>query len=252
MMRRALFILPLLTLLLAGCALCGQLDPRRKAPEAAAAPDGAAAAGEPTAEPTPNAADIAAGLEAESWQRRMAAAHAPVGRDDIPIEERVVMLADALRREIADPSTEPPPDGSYLSVEGMMRLRLVRSLGAQGEDAIPVLRQHAQDASGATRDSYLIALGYLGDASVAPDLREALRSSPDPVIRMDAARALGALGDREAIPVLKDALADPYVAEAESSLGAYHVYPVREQAAGALVALGVSVERRGATFTVRP
>ena len=67
-----------------------------------------------------------------------------------------------------------------------------------------------------------------------------------------SARVLGLLGYREAIPALQAALEDPYVSEGEDSLGTYTIYPVREQAAGALEALGVTVERDGDTFTVSP
>jgi len=242
--------LPLL--LVAGCTLCPLVGGRRQGDEPTPAASAVEGEATPTAVPTPDAATLDQALSEGDWETRMAAAHAVPGRDDIPLQNRVDMLSDALAREVDQPSGEPQPDHTYLSAAGMLRVRLTRSLGDLGGSAAKMLRQRASDAQGDARASYLVALGYMGEKDVAPELRDALQSSPDPVVRMDAARVLGILGDREAIPALQAALADPFVAEGRDSLGTYSLYPVREQAAGALHAMGVTVERDGDTFTARP
>lgn len=239
----------LVLLLITSCTMCPLLSGRRSSDEPT--PIAESVAGAATPEPTPDAATLVQALEDGDWETRLAAAHAVPEREDIPLPDRVTVLADAVQREVEQPSAEPQPDHSYLPVSGVVRLRLARSLGALGDDAIALLRDRAAAAEGDVRYSYLIALGYLGDRDVAPELGDALQSS-DPVIRMDAARVLGLLGYREAIPALQAALEDPYVSEGEDSLGTYTIYPVREQAAGALEALGVTVERDGDTFTVSP
>lgn len=251
LLLRALRIaLPLV--LVTGCTLCSLVGGRRQGgvPTPAAGIVGGEDA--PAAVPTPDAATLGRALAEGDWDTRLAAAHAVPGRNDIPLQSRVDMLADALAQEVDQPSGEPQPDHTYLSAAGMLRVRLTRSLGNLGDDAVEMLRQRAADAEGDARLSCLIALGHMGDEEVAPELRDALRSSQDPVIRMDAARVLGILGDREAIPALRAALADPFVAEGRDSLGTYTIYPVREQAAGALHALGVTLERDGDTFSARP
>lgn len=246
-------LIALVLLLLTGCTLCPLTGGRRSGgdptPTSAVAAEGQ---GTPTPEPTPDAATLERALSEGDWATRMAAAHAVPQRDDVPLQTRVDMLADALAREVDQPTGEPQPDHTYLPAAGMMRIRLTRSLGDLGDKATAMLRARAAEEEGDVHLSYLIALGYMGDVEVAPALRDALQSSGEPVIRMDAARVLGLLGDDEAIPALQAALEDPYVAEGRDSLGSYRIYPVREQAAGALQALGVTVARDGDTFTARP
>lgn len=249
---RAALIVLLMLLVVTGCTVCPLLGGRRSVAEATAMPDAVTEEGTPAPEPTPDAATLEQALADGAWETRMAAAHAVPQRLDIPLPDRVAMLSEALEREISQPSAEPQPDHSYLPVSGVVRLRLVRGLGSLGDDALAMLRDRAAEAEGDARASYLIALGYLGDKQVVAELCDVVQESEDPVLRMDAARVLGLLGNRQAIPALQTALADPFVSEGRDSLGTYSIYPVREQAAGALKLLGVAVERDGDTFTARP
>jgi len=217
-----------------------------------------AARATPTAEqtpaptPTPDADALTATLTGGDIPYRLSIARTLAGREDIPVARRAEMLAAALIGEVAAPSTDAPRiRDTYLPAEGVLRIALVRGLSELGAEALPTVRQAAEGASGLAREHLLVALAYLGDADAFPAVREVLRGSGDPVARMDAARALGVAGDREAIPDLVGALEDPYRVEARDSLGAFTIYPVREQAVGALDALGVAVARHeGGVFTV--
>ncbi|MCJ7736731.1 MAG: HEAT repeat domain-containing protein, partial [Anaerolineae bacterium] len=120
-----------------------------------------------------------------------------------------------------------------------------RALSELGPAAISALREAADGASGEVREHILVALVYAGDREAVPHTRELVTQASSPAVRMDAARALGQAGDLEAIPQLAAALQDSYVVTGEDDLGAYTMYPVREQAAAALRALGVTVERLG-------
>ena len=210
------------------------------------------AEGTPAPTPTPDANALADTLASGEVPYRLSIARTLAGRDDIPVERRAEMLVAALAAEVAAPSTEAPRiRDTYLSADGVLRLALVRGLAELGAEALPTVRQAAEGATGVAREHLLVARAYLGDAEAFPAVREVLRGSGDPVARMDAARALGVAGDAEAIPDLVGALEDPYRVEARDSLGEFTIYPVREQAVGALDALGVAVTRQTSdTFTV--
>ena len=195
--------------------------------------------------PTPGLAAIKALLTSPAYDLRLATARSLSQREDIALEDRAWLLVDALQAEVDHPSTDAPPvRDSYLAPDQMLRLILVRTLSELGDAAQPTLQAALVDADGLARDHLLIALACLGDPAALPEVRDLILSSPDIVVRMDGARALGVAGDGEAIAVLEQALADPARVEAHDSLGAYTVYPVREQAALALETLGVPVVRQ--------
>lgn len=206
----------------------------------------------PAPTPTPDADALARTLEGDEVPYRLSIARTLAQREDIPVERRAEMLVTALAAEAAAPSTDAPRiRDTYLTPDGVLRLGLVRGLSELGAGALPTVRQAAEGANGVAREHLLVARAYLGDTEAFPAVREVLRASGDPVARMDAARALGVAGDREAIPDLVQALEDPYRVEARDSLGEFTIYPVREQAVGALDALGVAVTRQTSdTFTV--
>jgi HEAT repeat protein len=257
--RQALFILIAVVVLAAALGGGYLLWQRSQRPDLAtllaevrAARSTPTAEGTPAPTPTPDANALADTLASGEVPYRLSIARTLAGRDDIPVERRAEMLVAALAAEVAAPSTEAPRiRDTYLSADGVLRLALVRGLAELGAEALPTVRQAAEGATGVAREHLLVARAYLGDAEAFPAVREVLRDSGDPVARMDAARALGVAGDAEAIPDLVGALEDPYRVEARDSLGAYTIYPVREQAVGALDTLGVAVERgAGDTFTV--
>jgi HEAT repeat protein len=200
----------------------------------------------------PSASALASTLHDSSWQARLAAVNALRDRSDIPAPQRTELLLAALSREIAQPTESLPFPGSYLPSASIFRLQILRVLEGLGPDGVPVARQAAEGASGETREWILLAQAGVGDLQSSLPLGQLLRTSQDGTVRMTAARLLGRLGDRAAVPGLKAALQDPFTAttaDDDTDVPPHSFYPVREQAAGALKALGVRVDRNGDTFT---
>lgn len=196
----------------------------------------------PAVTATPNAAALEAALRSTDWNERLAAAFTIARRKDISAAQRIQLVSGALEREIASPTTAPPPEGAYLSTGGIIKLELTRSLGEIGSEGFEPLRRIASSAQGELRDRAVLALGFGGDTGVSTQLRALLRGSGDAEIRMAAAHLLGKLKSKDAADDLKAALQDTYRVST-SGTGTPTIYPVREQAAGALLALGIKVER---------
>ncbi|UCF36627.1 MAG: HEAT repeat domain-containing protein [Acidobacteriota bacterium] len=221
----ALTLLAAIAVSVSGCSYCGA--PGREA----AAPEGEF-----------SIAELKAALRGERWEDRLAAVGQMKTRDDIPSGERIEILAEALAHEVTiqDPLRA---EGSYLSATDIVRVHLTRDLGELGRDARETLRESLDQASGEARDRLILALGHAGDQSVSAEILKLLEGSENVAIRMEAARVLGLLDYREAIEALERALEDPAVVSAQGHLRSYTIYPVREQAAGALLRLGVQVGR---------
>jgi len=200
--------------------------------------------GKPTPEPTPNAAGIEAMLTGESFAYRLSAARLLGGRKDIPAPERVRMLAAALSAEVESPSEGATVRDNYLQDGQVLRLVLTRSISQVGERGLDAARKAASEAEGIAREHLLVALVYMGDKDALPEVRALVTDAADPVVRMDAARALGEARDKLAREALIQALQDDYLVHGADSLGEFDIYPVREQAAGALNKLGVKVSRQ--------
>lgn len=249
-----LLTMMLLPLIVSGCKLLDRRVPR-------ATPIATSITMEPETEqeiaqevaptPTPDIDMLERSLHDEEWPYRLEAARSLPDRGDIPVKQRVDLLVGALEGEL-EIADESMPDQAYLPVSGVRRLQYTRALGELGDDAVSALRQIVAETEGEVRDHAILALGYLGQRDVIPDLITLLRESESVVIRMDAARVLGALDAKEAIPDLIAALEDDYLAYGRDSLGEYTIYPVRDQAAGALGAMGIEVEiTDDDTYTVR-
>jgi hypothetical protein len=260
MRTRHILLIVLALLVIAGAAAAGYLLWQRgRQPslaqalaEARASQSAPRQAPTPAPTPTPDAAGVGRLLADPVLAQRLAAARTLPARQDIPVAERAALLTAALAAEVANPSADASRvRDTYLPPGDVLRLVVARSLSELGEEALPAVRQAAETATGSARAHLLVALAYLGDRDVLPEVRQVLGTSGDPVVRMDAARALGIAADQEAIPDLVEALADPYVVTARDSLGEFTIYPVREQAVGALAALGVAVTRQSDdTFVV--
>jgi len=190
----------------------------------------------------PTLEDLTARIKDPAWQKRLEALELVPGLDGVPAEDRAALLVESIKNEIGvkDPARV---NGSYLGISEIIRLQLTRKLGEMSSADPRLLRDQLDDASGAARDHLLISLGYAGDREVAGELRRLLAEASDPLIRMDAARVLGLLEAQEARPELESALTDPYQVRFRDSLGEAEIYPVREQAAGALKRLGVPISR---------
>jgi HEAT repeat protein len=199
----------------------------------------------------PDAADLAAILRDSSWQARLGAVNSLAGRRDIPAARRAELLLAGLEREIARPTDSLRFPGGYLPSSSTFRLQFMRVIESLGPDAVGPARTAAERSSLEAREWMLLARAGAGDVDAAPSLRELLKNSRSPTVRMTAARLLGRLGDRSAIPELRTALADPFTAVADQSdlrIQSSSFYPVREQAAGALRSLGINVQRSGDRF----
>ncbi len=186
--------------------------------------------------------DPIAQLDHESAALRLAAYKMVADDPEIPMEKRIGLLARALAKEVAR-SDSARWEGSYLSRTDLVRIQSTRILGELATANPELLRERWRQASGAAGERLALALAYAGDKTPIPEIRRLLQQSDDPIVRMDAARALGILGASDAIPDLIAALQDPYTAHTKDHLGDTAIQPVREQAAGALRRLGVRISR---------
>jgi len=188
-----------------------------------------------------------------NWQVRLRAAGVLAENPGIPAPRKAELLLDALQQEINSPAPLPSPAGSYLPLTGVIRLHYVHLIEDLGANASAPARAAISRQTGLAREWASIAWGASGAQDAAAPLRELLRTSRDPEIRMAAAYFLGQLGDRSAVGDLKQALSDQATAQVKSDAGEppRSLYPVREQAAGALGTLGLEVERNGNTFTAK-
>lgn len=198
--------------------------------------------------------DLEAKLRDSVWQLRTAAAWRLAGRADIPIARRASALLQVLEREIVSPTDAPVFPGTWPPLTGYIRTEYVHAIEELGPAARALVSEGYRKSSGEVRDWYGLALGATGAPEAPPVLRELLARSNDPDVRWTAAWYLGWLKDRNAVSILKAALNDSATAVPVSDVRGRPrrpIYPVREQAALALEALGLTVERRGDTFTVR-
>lgn len=206
----------------------------------------------PANDRNPRAATVARDGGDPSGKDRLVALRDLAARKDLSPAHKTRALLDELRRECATPTVAPPVMGSYLSLGALIKLELAEALGHEGPEATRILREAAAGASGETREWIGIALAFAKVPESASELRGLLRTSASGDVRQAAASLLGELHNREAIPELRRALEDPYHVEIdESDLGRrVTIYPVREEAAGALEALGLTIERTDDRFRV--
>ena len=154
-----------------------------------------------TTVPTPDVKDLAQDLQGGDVAQRLAVVQRLPDRQDVPVEVRTDLLLQALDREIVQPTQGSAPTNSYLPASSLLKLHLTRAFAKLGPDAIPALRGAAADgASGETRAHLLVALAYLGDQQALSQVRDLVTRASNPVVRIDAARALGEAGDVDAHP----------------------------------------------------
>lgn len=165
-------------------------------------------------------------------------------RTDLPTAQRVALLLQLLERVSTAPSALPVVPTSYLAPTSISKWQIARALGDLGGDARTPLIHAIPTLVGEQRGWAITGLGYTGSPDAVPLLRELLTSSRQGDIRATAAYQLGVLKAHEAIPELRRALTDTYHVSTGGEQASI-LYPVREQAAGALVELGVKVERTG-------
>ena len=172
---------------------------------------------------------------------RVAAARALLADGEVAPAEKAALLLGALRREVREPTGEGAPAKSYLSATEWARSQYTRALAEVGPEGLAALQLAAREEEGEVRERSVLALGYARRKDAAPALRELLRSAGGGEVRASAAWILGQLRAEEAVPELEAALTDPYEATTTKYGRTITFFPVREQALGALEALGREV-----------
>lgn len=169
---------------------------------------------------------------------RYQATYEMVGDDEVPTPELVEMLGDALAAELATPSQGD--SGSWFTFSETLARGYATGMASRGAESVPEIRKRLQGTAGPARDWYLLALGYAGDESVAPDLISLLDSS-SAAVQVQAIDLVGGFGYEGAVPVLRDLLGHPLCVENPHLPGSDCRYPVRDEAAAALRKLGYTV-----------
>jgi len=152
-------------------------------------------------------------------------------------------ITEALKLELALPAQSRAIPNGYLPRSAWRRIQYARLLADLPQKAQGANFAAFQAAKGSLRSWLAIALGDAGDDRVTGVLVTLLHTSPDWPTRWAATEALGAIGSPQAISALKQIMKnDPaHVQSGSDGTLASTFYPVREQAAGALIRLGQKV-----------
>ncbi len=126
----------------------------------------------------------------------------------VPVEVRLEPMVARFKRELTSPTKLAPMLGSYLSPTAYVRNQFLLAFSYIGKPAIPILQRERQAASKDVGNWWVIALGFVGDASVADDLKSIIDAEPDKYIRMLAVKAYGESAQEYAVPLLESLLTD--------------------------------------------
>lgn len=193
---------------------------------------------------TPGTQALEQQLNDKNWHVQLAAAQQLAERSDLPAPQRMALLRGTLEQVITAPGDDTPVIGSYLPPGILLKIQLTRMIGKLGTADPAALQQTATGQSGEVGEWLLLARAMAGSGDAVPQVRQELQNSEHAGVRMVAANVLGTLKARDAVPELRAALKDSYQVSYTDDLGLDHtIYPVREQAAAALGALGIKVER---------
>lgn len=129
----------------------------------------------------------------------------------VPLADRVTPVVARFQAELASPAAVPEDPQSYLSGRARLLNPFLRALEIVGTPAISALagkrEQVAEDPDAG--EWWVIALGRVGDASVAEELERILAEETDPYVRRAAVYAYANAVGPAAIPVLEGLLDDP-------------------------------------------
>ncbi|GEM_PF-4637312 len=153
----------------------------------------------------------------------------------------------ALASEVNGPPAPQPIRNGYLPQGAWRRVQYARLSARLPEKALSVLYRRHLEAGGPTKSWLAITLGDAGDARLTGELIALVHEAPDWPTRWAAAEALGAIGSPVAVRALEDVMQHDAATTTMQSDAAAPVtfYPVREQAAGALLRLGIGVHLVG-------
>jgi len=158
----------------------------------------------------------------------------------LPAADLVDQMGIALEAEISDPA---PGDGpGWFSASETLQEHYTRVMAAEGESAIPAIRRRMASTDDGTAELwYLVALGYAGDDTIDTDLASAVESDPTPPVAMHLMELVAKRSIVEAIPMLKEYLTSDLQWKNTHVGGRPPIFPLRDQAAGALRNLGYTV-----------
>lgn len=185
---------------------------------------------------------VLADLQSDDAVTRLDAIRSVPGLETLAPARKAALLVAQLGHEVAEPGPPRELEGAYLPLGSTLRLSCAVNLGLVGADGVRAAGEAASRAGDEEREWLTLARAFGGDATAAPDVRRVLTSSDGPDRRVAAARALRALGDRDAVPALEQALDDDFAPQVEVLGQDVTLWPVREEAARTLAALGVELE----------
>lgn len=218
------------------------------------------ASNQSTTSPTsPNPGPVATttghiGPIAELPQEERIAATFTLFSQGLPAADLIDQLGIALEAEISDPL---PGDGpGWFSASETLQEQYTRVMAAEGESAIPAIRQRMASTDGTAGLWYLVALGYAGDDTIDSDLASAVASDPTPPVAMHLMKLVSERGIVEAVPMLKEYLTSDLQWQNTHVGGRPPIFPLRDQAAGALRSFGYTVysdpDRPGVYEVIEP
>jgi HEAT repeat protein len=147
---------------------------------------------------------------------------AALSDEDWAIREEAATLLGALK----DARAVLPLTNALRDTDRAVREAAVGALSSLGSVSVPALAGCLTDPALQVQEAASAILASLADARVLAPLMKAL-GSRDWIVRMHAAKGLGRIGDPDAVPALMPLLQDK-------------VKAVREEASGALAAIGVA------------
>ncbi len=183
-------------------------------------------------------------LTSENPRERWHALSAVTGAAELSLEQRAELLMGAMGQEIREPDPAPPIfEGAYLPAHDFLMLWQTRTLGDLAKEDRALVSSLAEGASGEEKERLILAMGYAGNQSYIPQIRQLLAESTHWQVRNSAAFVLGEMKAREAAPELISALQDDHVIRLEEKGQEVTFYPVRQKAQGALRKLGYTIEK---------
>lgn len=169
---------------------------------------------------------------------RMAASFA-LFRQGLPAKDLVDQLGGALEAEIDDPTAGDGP--GWFTISESLQEQYTRMMAVGGEPAIPEIRRRMAASGGTARLWYLVALGYAGDDTIDAELVSALNADPTPPVAMHLMELVGIRSLTEAVPALTEFLLNDDIWFNSHVGGQGPIFPLRDNAAGALRHLGYVV-----------
>lgn len=172
-----------------------------------------------------------------------------VALDNNDTSKAVADLISALENEFEYPSSKEQIRQSWMTHSDLALKRYILTLGQIGPSISDQLRDTMGSLPFQTKNSVIISLGIQGDSTTKDDLRTIVSSNESPDLRAYAVIALRQFRDTTDIELFKGALADTFGVRVyrdyilEDGNDYDDIYPVREEAAGALREMGFTVTR---------